>query len=733
MRDLVRATLTPTGEAATRPLSTARAPLSGRPTRVALIGTGYIADTHLEALRLVPEVEVVALCDVSLERARAASLRHQVALAVATPDELADHAIDVVHLCVPPDLHAELARECLELGFSVFVEKPLALDSRTASELFELARKRALALGANHNACFHPAFARLLERVRAGEIGRIEHVGVHLAVPLRQLEARDFSHWMFRQPQNIVFEQAVQPFAQLVQLVGRPLELHPLVLATRPLGPDQPFHERWSIAARAERGTVQLHFAFGATFQQSTLAVRGSDGALEADLHRNLLGGERKTPWLDFWDAYLAGVGRGTSLRSDSRANLVQYLRQTLRLGPRGDAFFAGMLGSMRAFHAAYRAGTEPPGGADEVAAVLEWCEGCVRELASPRPAPAPAFDQRPARAGEVVVLGSSGFIGQHTLRALLARGHSVTAGMRRPRPLSEGLALAARAGELRLVRTDLAEPAALAAAIRGARTVLHLATGGGASWEEIERAMVGGTRAVAEACLAARVERLVYVSSIAALYLGPDCGASVVDDGDPPDPRPAERAPYARGKIAAEKELLRFAKERGLAVTIVRPGVVMGAEAPFQHSGIGLWVRDNHCVGWGLGERPLPLVLVEDVAEALSALASFPGHELDGRAVNLAARVPLTARELVAHFARVRGRDAHFHPRALSLSQTMEIGKWLVKRAGGRRDPFPSYRDLKSRSLWPEFSCRNARELLGWKPCEEREEFLRRLFPPQP
>lgn len=721
-----------TNAAEVRARTVPRAPLSGRPTRVALVGTGYIADTHLEALRLVPEVEVVALCDVALARAESAARRHGIAAAVATPGELAAHAVDVVHLCVPPDLHARLARECLELGFSVLVEKPLALEARAAAELFELARARGLALGANHNACFHPAFRRLLARVESGAIGRVEHVDVHLAVPLRQLEARDFSHWMFREPRNIVFEQAVHPFAQLVQLVGRPLEVHPLVLATRELGAGQNFHERWSVAARAERGTVQLHFAFGATFQRSSLGVRGSDGALEADLHRNLMQEEQKTLWLDFFDAYLAGARRGAALIRDARANLVQYLRQTLRLAPRGDAFFAGMLGSLRAFHAAYRTGAEVPGGASEVEAVLEWCEATVRALPAARRAPALTLEPRPARSGEVVVLGANGFIGRHTLRALLARKLPTTAAVRRAQGLPDDLERAARAGELRLARADLRERAALEEAVRGARVVLHLATGGGATWEEIERAMVAGTRALAEACLAQRVERLVYVSSIAALYLGPDCGASVIDDADAPDPRPAARALYARGKIAAEKELLRLAKERGLPVTIVRPGVVLGADAPFQHSGIGLWVRDNHCVGWGLGERALPLVLVEDVADALARLAAFAGHELDGRALDLAARVPLSARELVAHYARVTGRAARFHPRALSLSQAMEIGKWLVKKAGGRRDAFPSYRDLKSRSLWPEFSCRGAREQLGWKPCEERDEFLRRLFPDQ-
>jgi predicted dehydrogenase/nucleoside-diphosphate-sugar epimerase len=711
----------------------ARPALAGRATRVALVGTGYIADTHLEALREVPDVHVVALCDVALERARAAARRHGVGSAVASPRELVALGVDVVHLCVPPDLHARLARECLELGLAVFVEKPLALSTGEARELFALAAARGLALGANHNAAFHPAFVRLVERVRAGAIGRLEHVDVHLSVPLRQLEARDHSHWMFREPRNIVFEQAVHPFAQLVELLGRPLEVHPVVLATRELAPGQPFHERWALAARAERGTAQLHFAFGATCALSTLTVRGSDGVLAADLLRNGLQEERKTPWLDFWDAYLAGALRGTAQRRDARRNLMQYLRQTLRLAPRGDAFYAGMRASIRAFHGAWRAGAAPPAGAREVEAVLEWCEASVQLLPPHRPAPALVIEPRPARAGEVVVLGASGFIGRHTVRALLARGVPVTAALRRPQNLGADLEQAARAGALRLVRADLSERAQLAEAVRGARVVLHLATGGGATWEEIQRAMVDGSRVLGEACLEARVERLVYVSSIAALYLGPDCGASVIADADPTDRRPDARALYARGKIAAEAELAKLAKARGLPLTIVRPGVVLGADAPLQHSGIGLWVRDNHCVGWGLGRRPLPLVLVEDVADALARLAAHPTHDLDGRTLNLAARVPISARELVAHFAHLTGRDVHFHPRALLLSQLMEIGKWLVKKAGGRRDAFPSYRDLKSRSLWPEFACGGAREVLGWKPCEEPVEFLRRLFPDGP
>jgi nucleoside-diphosphate-sugar epimerase len=165
---------------------------------------------------------------------------------------------------------------------------------------------------------------------------------------------------------------------------------------------------------------------------------------------------------------------------------------------------------------------------------------------------------------------------------------------------------------------------------------------------------------------------------------------------------------------------------------------VVLGPDTPLQHAGLGLWVRDNHCVGWGPGDQPLPVVDVEDVADALVRLALFPGRGLDGRALNLCSQAPLSAREIVEEMRRATGRSLHFHPRPLWLSQAMEIGKWMVKKLGRRPGTvFPSYRDLKTRALVPRFSCRTAREVLGWRPVEDREAFLdrtvRALAPPTP
>jgi predicted dehydrogenase/nucleoside-diphosphate-sugar epimerase len=709
------------------------------PVRVALVGAGYVAQFHRDVLAEMPGIELVAICDADAERARAAARQWGVPNAVGSVQELAGLKIDVAHVLVPPDLHVPVARQLLEAGIGVLVEKPLALSSAEARELQALADRLGLPLGVNHNNVHHPAFARLLEHVRAGRVGRVEHVRVCLSVPLAQLEAGDFSHWMFRSPENIVFEQAPHPLSQLHALIGAVREAKTTLLGTRELHPGQVFHDRWLVAARGERGTAEIYMAFGQGFNRWTLEVLGSDGSAEADLGHNLFSHEEKSPWLDFWNSFLAGWRRSRSLARGAAAGVVRYARFTLGMGRRMDSYFAGMRGSVRAFYDALKAGQAPPVDAAQAAEVLEWCEAIIREIGqeaktrSIQPQARRLPDPGPARPGEVVVLGGTGFIGRRVVAGLLERGLPVSAVVRRAHSLPAVLTHAADTaedGRLRLLPGRLEDAGALANALQGAKTVIHLATGGGDSWEKIERSMIQGSVAVAEAALAAGVERFVYVSSIAALYAGADCGTAVLEDSLETDPQPEGREIYSRGKMAAEKALLALHRERGLPLVIVRPGVVLGEGTPLQHSGLGLWVRDNHCVGWGLGDNPLPVVAVDDVAGALVRLAVHEGHDLDGKALNLCTQAPLSAREIVEEMRRATGRDLHFHPRPLWLSQTMEIGKWIVKKIGRRPGAtFPSYRDLKTRALVPRFSSRTAREVLGWRPVEDREAFLDRTL----
>ena len=701
------------------------------PRRVALVGAGYVARFHAEALSTLPGVQLAAIHDQGSERAAELGSLWG-APAVPTIESLPALGIEVAHVLVPPDRHEPVARRLLELGIGVLIEKPLAIESGGARALADLAAELGLPLGAQHNAAHQPAFRRLLAHVGQGALGRVEHAQVTFAATLPQLESGDHGHWMFRRVENVLLEQGVHPCSVLHALLG------PVSRATTTTGPARrlstgaSFHARWDVSARAERGTAQLHLSFDGELPRFTVQVLGSDGVAEADLLRDTFSWEGTTPWVAPWDHFLAGWRRGSQLRRQSRRGLLAYARHTLGVGGRSDPFFAGMRASIAEFHRRLDCG-ECPADGTVAAEVIEWCEaiwaGRQGVAIAARPAPPQPPPEAPPRTGEVVVLGGSGTIGREVAARLLRRGHPVTVTGRRevaPAALVEG-----PGGErLRFVSSRLSDRDSLARAIGGARMVVHLATGGGETWSEVERSMVRGSVAAAEAALEAGVERFVYVSSIAALY-APDARGGEIGDDHPLDPRPEARDLYSRGKVEAERVLERMHRERGLPLVVVRPGIVLGAGAPLQHPGLGYWVRDAHCVGWGRGAHPLPVVTTGDVADALVAILELDGDELHGRALNLCSRTPLGAAELVAAFARATGRPLRFHPRSLIASQAAELGKWLLKRLGGRRVPLPSYRDLAARELRATYRSETARELLGWRPVEEGEAFLREVLAP--
>lgn len=702
---------------------------AGQRTRVAIVGAGYIADIHLSILSELSDIEVVIVADHDLAKAKDLARRFKIPNAVASIEQFSPGDVDVAHVLVPPDRHVEVCRQLLEMGVGVFAEKPLALQSSDARELDQLADSLGLPLAVNHNLAYHPLFLRLLETARSGRIGRIEHVRVYLSIALRQLEAGDFSHWMFRTPRNIIFEQAVHPFSQLQALLGPIKTAETSLLSTRELQEGQLFHDRWSIAAVAEGGTAQIEFGFGTSFERSTVEVLGTDGSIEIDLLNELFAMESKTLWMDFWNSFLAGWRRGGQQRRGALRKLFSYLTFTIGIRRREDAFYVGMSNSISRFHDALRGGEALPANSLSGAQVLDWCEAATARVPATESTTEELPTDTPARPGEIVVFGGTGFIGSRVVERLLDKNIPVTVALRRSHSLPQQIVDGARSGKLRIVRASLEDKAAISNAVRGAHSVIQLATGGGPTWEVLERSMIAGSKHVGEACVEHGVKRMIYVSSTAALYLGADAGREV-SDAVGTDPLPDVRAIYGRAKIVAEDVLNRLQKDSGLPLVIVRPAIVLGEGSALQHSGLGLWVRDNHCVGWGQGDTPLPLILVDDVADALVRAVLYEGDQLNGKAMNLAANTGFTGQEVVDEMRRATGRDLHFHPRALWWSQALELGKWVIKKIGRQAGAvFPSWRDLKSRAMVPILTCETARDVLGWKPVEDREEFLDRAI----
>lgn len=141
---------------------------------VGIIGSGFIGPAHIEALRRLGFVQVVALCDGSLEQAQEKARALNIPHACGSVDELLAHPdLHVVHNCTPNHLHAEINRQILRAGKHVFSEKPLCMTPDEARELVVLAEQAGVVHGVSFVYRQFAMVRQAASMVGAGSLGRL--------------------------------------------------------------------------------------------------------------------------------------------------------------------------------------------------------------------------------------------------------------------------------------------------------------------------------------------------------------------------------------------------------------------------------------------------------------------------------------------------------------------------------------------------------------------------------
>jgi predicted dehydrogenase len=140
--------------------------------KVGLAGLGYWGPNL--ARNFDDLADLVWLCDVSPELVDRYGARYPDAKATTRFDDLLDDgSVQAIVIATPVTTHYELARRSLSAGKHVFVEKPPALSGAEADELVALAEEQELVLLPGHLLLYHPAVAKLMELIEAGELGEI--------------------------------------------------------------------------------------------------------------------------------------------------------------------------------------------------------------------------------------------------------------------------------------------------------------------------------------------------------------------------------------------------------------------------------------------------------------------------------------------------------------------------------------------------------------------------------
>jgi nucleoside-diphosphate-sugar epimerase len=518
---------------------------------------------------------------------------------------------------------------------------------------------------------------------------------------------------MFDSALNLLLEQAVHPLAQIHDLFGEIHEIAAVHAAPVCWIDGAQVVQHWAISAVCAGRVGQLQLGFGQSHPVWQIVVTGDDGGITADYVRSRLVVDRRGRYLDPLDRWRHAASSTTQVvRSDLRATS-RYLLSQLSDRRGGDDFLASVVGSARDFYARLH---DPATDSDEIGPqMVALCETLAAAVPAHRRA-----RRVPWRGHhEVLVVGGTGFIGRHVVRALIGRGRGVAVLARDVEAVAAIFAddpVGGFAGNVLI-------PDSLDAALAGCRTVINLAQGGSEDPSALRTATVAGARNVAERAALRGVEQLLHVSSIAALYLG---GADdTITGASATDPERNRRADYAQAKAEAEEVVRALCREHRLGLTILRPGIVIGeGRTPF-HGGVGEFNCETHCLGWNRGRNPLPFVLVEDVAAAIASVVEL--GPAAGPCFNLVGDVRLSAREYIEELGRTLGRPLCYHGRHAARLYGTEWLKWLAKRAAGRYASRPSYRDLRSRGMIARFDTADVKAALSWQPEATRTGFVQR------
>ncbi|MDF2922698.1 MAG: oxidoreductase domain protein [Paenibacillaceae bacterium] len=148
--------------------------------KVAIIGTGAISPSHIEGyLRFKDRCEIVALCDIYPEKAQAKLEKYGLdAKVVKDYKELLQDGIDLVSVCTPPYVHAQIAIDFLQAGSNVIIEKPMAASLKECDEINEAVRKSGKVLSVIAQNRFRTPMMKLKSVLDSGLAGKILHAQV---------------------------------------------------------------------------------------------------------------------------------------------------------------------------------------------------------------------------------------------------------------------------------------------------------------------------------------------------------------------------------------------------------------------------------------------------------------------------------------------------------------------------------------------------------------------------
>lgn len=143
-----------------------------RKFKAGIVGIGFIGVAHIEALRRLGNVDVIAIADANDATTKAANLN--ITYGFNDYREMIDTLeLDTVHICTPNNTHYEIAMYAMSKGINVICEKPFTTNIEEAKALVQIAKNKKLINAMNFHNRFYPLTNHLKQIIKNGDLGEV--------------------------------------------------------------------------------------------------------------------------------------------------------------------------------------------------------------------------------------------------------------------------------------------------------------------------------------------------------------------------------------------------------------------------------------------------------------------------------------------------------------------------------------------------------------------------------
>lgn len=280
--------------------------------KVAIVGCGVVAASHLRILkRIKPDAEIL-LCDPDKDKCLAFAKQYRVSGVFTDFGDLleAEH-VNTVHIITPPSTHTALAEQALLAGAHILVEKPITETSAEYKRLADLAEKEKLILCGDYSTLGMPVVMKAVQLIRSGLLGRLLAVNCSFAGSAGggMIQYKDPHHWAYRLPGGILQNMIDHPLSLILSVMDSVEDQYAFVNRRNILPFDCPDMLHLTLRNRYQVGSLTLSLGHGCNERRAQFILEG--GSIMIDMGRQLFSFNRGSGPQNFVKKALSGISEG--------------------------------------------------------------------------------------------------------------------------------------------------------------------------------------------------------------------------------------------------------------------------------------------------------------------------------------------------------------------------------------------------------------------------------------